>query len=53
MPIPTKGQKILTTLHNEYGVKKGTQIFYAGINSGKFTGVEGKTKKKPIPKKKK
>lgn len=46
MPLTAKGTKILKAMKKEYGTKKGTSIFYASINSGKITGVEGKKRKK-------
>lgn len=46
MPITEKGKKILRKMKEEYGEAKGTKVFYATINKGKLTGVEGKKKKK-------
>jgi len=43
MPLTVKGEKTLTTMKNRYGAKKGKEIFYAGVNSGKLKGMESKT----------
>lgn len=32
-------------MEEEYGDKKGEQVFYASKNKGKIKGVEGRTKK--------
>lgn len=45
MPLTAKGKKILANMKKQYGAKKGEEIFYASINSGKITGAEGKKKK--------
>jgi hypothetical protein len=45
VPLTKKGQEILKRLKAEYGDKKGTSVFYAGINKGRFTGVEIKKSK--------
>lgn len=51
MPLNPKGKKILKAMTEHYGAKKAKEVFYASINDGKITGVEGKTKKKPRGKK--
>lgn len=51
MPLTKKGQKIMAAMKKQYGDKKGESVFYASVNDGKITGVEGK-KKKPARKKK-
>lgn len=51
MPLTDKGKKIKRAMQKEYGSKKGESVFYASINSGKITGVEGKRSKKPKQKK--
>ena len=52
MPLNSKGKKILRKMRSkdEYGYEKGTQVFYASVNSGKITGVEGRRKrgKRPV-----
>ena len=35
MPITSTGRKVLADMVEEYGVKKGKQVFYASINKGK------------------
>lgn len=40
MPLTSKGNEIMSALTKEYGADKGKQVFYAGKNSGKFTGVD-------------
>jgi hypothetical protein len=32
----------MASLRKEYGQKRGTSVFYAMVNKGKLTGVEGK-----------
>lgn len=39
MPLTAKGQKILEHMEEEYGKKKGEQVFYASANKGSITGV--------------
>ena len=50
MPLTKKGRKIKRAMEDEYGYKKGEQVFYASVNSGKITGVEGRRKrgKRPV-----
>jgi len=40
MPLTDKGSKILTAMTKSYGKKKGKQVFYASINSGRVKGAE-------------
>jgi len=40
MPLTKKGSKILRSMRKEYGVKKGTSIFYASANKGTIKGVQ-------------
>jgi hypothetical protein len=40
MPLTTKGAAILAAMQKEYGKRKGEQVFYASVNSGKLKGVE-------------
>ena len=42
MPLTAKGTKILKSMKKQYGIKKGKEIFYKSIQSGKITGVEKK-----------
>ena len=52
MPLTGKGKKVLKSMKKTYGEKKGKEVLYASINSGKISGAEAKkkkikTKKKP------
>ena len=40
MPLSKKGQKIKKDMTQQYGAKKGEQVFYASANKGVITGVE-------------
>lgn len=43
MPLTSKGNKILSSMRSTYGSdKKAKRVFYASINKGKLSGVEGK-----------
>lgn len=53
MPLTEKGKKVMASLKKQYGAEKAKKVFYAMINEGKLTGVEGKSKKKAKAKKKK
>jgi hypothetical protein len=46
MPLTKKGQKVLAALKKEYGDKKGEEVFYAGANKGRFSGVVADQAKK-------
>jgi hypothetical protein len=46
MPVTKKGKKIMKAMEEQYGKKKGKQVFYASANKGTIKGVEGKKKKK-------
>lgn len=35
MPLTKAGNKVLSSMENEYGEKKGKAVFYASINKGK------------------
>lgn len=52
MPLTSKGRKILSQMTKHYGPKKAQKVFYSSINSGKITGAEGTTKRKPPSRKK-
>lgn len=45
MPMTKKGKKIMKAMKEEYGSKKGEQVFYASKNKGTIKGVEKKRKK--------
>jgi|TARA_R100000322_G_C5386128_1_gene177370 hypothetical protein len=40
VPLNKKGKKIMSSMQEQYGKKKGTAIFYATKNKGKIKGVE-------------
>lgn len=42
MPLNSKGKKIMEHMKDEYGPKKGKQVFYASKNKGKISGVDPK-----------
>jgi len=44
MPLTKKGKKIMTNMKQEYGSKKGENVFYASANKGTIKGVHGKKK---------
>jgi hypothetical protein len=45
MPLTKKGRKIKKSMAEQYGKKRGSQVFYASANSGKIKGVERRKKK--------
>lgn len=57
MPLTPKGDKIMSSMKDQYGDKKGEQVFYASRNKGTISGVDpessGKKKKIGIRKKQK
>ncbi len=45
MPLTSKGNKIMANMKKTYKSKeKAESVFYASINSGKISGVEGSKK---------
>ena len=40
MPLNKKGEKIMDAMTDQYGKKKGKQVFYASLNKGKIGGVK-------------
>jgi hypothetical protein len=46
MPMTAKGKKIMAKMVDQYGAKKGPQVFHAMVNEGKLKGVDGKRKAK-------
>jgi hypothetical protein len=46
MPKTKKGKKILAAMKDEYGSKKGEQVFYASANKGTIKGVHKAKKSK-------
>jgi|TARA_R100000482_G_scaffold69483_1_gene26184 hypothetical protein len=45
MPLNKKGNKIMKSMTDQYGPKKGKEVFYASLNKGKIKGVKKKTKR--------
>jgi hypothetical protein len=45
MPLTQKGAKIKKAMAEQYGKKRGEEVFYASKNAGKIKGVD-KPKKK-------
>lgn len=39
-PLTSKGNKILSAMEDQYGEKKGKQVFYASRNKGTISGVD-------------
>lgn len=46
MPLTDKGAKIMKAMKHQYGAKKGESVFYASVNKGTISGVEGSRKHK-------
>lgn len=46
MPKTDKGKKILRSMKDQYGEKKGEQVFYASENKGTIKGVHKKGAKR-------
>lgn len=46
MPLTKKGKKIMAAMKDEYGGKKGEEVFYASRNAGKTKGVDRSTPKR-------
>jgi len=44
VPLSEKGSKIKKAMTQQYGSKKGEQVFYASANKGVITGVEKRNK---------
>lgn len=40
MPLTGKGEKILESMKEEYGAKKGEEVFYASKNARRISGVD-------------
>ena len=45
MPLTKKGKKIKKAMMEEYGTKRGEQVFYASRNKGTIKGVDFKRRK--------
>lgn len=48
MPLTKKGAKIKSAMTEQYGAKKGEEVFYASKNKGTITGVDKPKKKKGL-----
>lgn len=46
MPLTKKGAKIKAAMAEQYGAKKGEQVFYASRNAGTVKGVDKPKKRK-------
>ena len=46
MPLTKKGRKVKRQMIQEYGEKKGTEVFYRSENAGKIKGVKKGGRKK-------
>ena len=42
MPLNKKGKKIMKSMKEQYGKKRGEAVFYASKNKGQIKGVEKK-----------
>ena len=42
MPLNKKGKKIMKSMKDQYGKKRGAQVFYASLNKKKIKGVKKK-----------
>jgi hypothetical protein len=42
VPLNKKGKKIMKSMKDQYGSKRGEQVFYASMNKGNIKGVEKK-----------
>jgi len=51
MPLNKKGKKIMKSMKEQYGSKKGKTVFYASMNKGVIKGVEKKKQGGAISKK--
>jgi hypothetical protein len=45
MPLTKKGKKIKRAMQEQYGKKKGEEVFYASQNKGNITGTEKKQRR--------
>jgi hypothetical protein len=45
MPLTQKGKNIKAAMTEEYGPKRGEQVFYASRNKGTIKGVDFKRRK--------
>lgn len=40
MPLTAKGNEVMNAMKQEYGSKRGEEVFYASKNAGTVTGVD-------------
>jgi hypothetical protein len=45
MPLNAKGQKIRKAMREQYGKKRGDEVFYASQNKGTIKGTEKKQRR--------
>jgi hypothetical protein len=45
MPLTAKGKKIRKSMREQYGKKRGDEVYYASQNKGTITGTEKKQKR--------
>lgn len=45
MPLTKKGRKVKAAMKEEYGKKKGEEVFYASENKGRLQGVHKRKRK--------
>ena len=45
MPLNKKGRKIMKSMKEQYGKKRGETVFYASKNKGVIKGLEKKKKR--------
>lgn len=50
MPLTSKGEEIRGAMQEEYGAKRGEEVFYASRNVGTITGVDAMAEKEDQPK---
>ena len=48
MPLTPKGEKVMQSMQDQYGAKKGEQVFYASANAGKIKGVHESAERKAL-----
>jgi len=45
VPLTKKGNKMMSSMKKQYGMKKGKSVFYATVKKKKLKGMERKKKK--------
>ena len=48
MPLTEKGKQVMAAMKDEYGAKKGEQVFYASRNKGTISGVERSKRRRSV-----